>query len=79
MSNTDLVKHLCQHARGLMMSGAPLVHQIPGRAGWELRAVVQGGLRVLEKVEKLGPLAFDQRPTLKAWDAPVLLWRTLRM
>ena len=79
MSNTDLVKHLCQHAHGLMMWGAPLVHQIPGRAGWELRGVVQGGLRVLEKVEKLGPLAFVQRPTLKAWDAPVLLWRTLRM
>jgi squalene synthase HpnC len=79
LSETDLVKHLCQHARSLMMSGAPLIHQIPGRAGWELRGVVQGGLRVLEKVEKLGPLAFVQRPTLKAWDAPVLLWRTLRM
>jgi hypothetical protein len=63
----------------LMMTGAPLVHQIPGRAGLELRAVVQGGLRVLDKVEKLGPLAFVQRPTLKAWDGPVLLWRTLWM
>jgi len=79
LADAELVQQLCQHARDLMMSGAPLVHQIPGRAGWELRAVVQGGLRVLEKVEKLGPLAFVQRPTLKAWDGPALLWRTLWM
>ncbi len=79
LAESALVQQLCQHARELMMAGAPLVHQIPGRAGWELRAVVQGGLRVLDKVEKLGPLAFVQRPTLKAWDGPVLLWRTLWM
>jgi squalene synthase HpnC len=70
-----LVQQLCEHARELMMSGAPLVHQVPGRAGLELRGVVQGGLRVLEKVQKLGPEAFQKRPTLNAWDAPVLLWR----
>ena len=70
-----LVQQLCQHAHELMMSGAPLVHQVPGRAGLELRGVVQGGLRVLEKVQKLGPEAFQKRPTLNAWDAPVLLWR----
>jgi squalene synthase HpnC len=79
MNNKALVQHLCDHAYELMMAGAPLVHQVPGRAGWELRAVVQGGLRILEKVQKLGPLAFEQRPTLKAWDAPVLLWRILWM
>ena len=79
MDNKALVQHLCQHAYLLMMTGAPLVHQVPGRAGWELRAVVQGGLRVLEKVQKLGPLAFEQRATLKVWDAPVLLWRTILM
>jgi squalene synthase HpnC len=70
-----LVQQLCQHAHALMMSGAPLVHEVPGRAGLELRGVVQGGLRVLEKVQKLGPEAFQKRPTLNVWDAPVLLWR----
>ena len=79
MDNKALMQHLCQHAYTLMLSGAPLVHQVPGRAGWELRGVVQGGLRVLEKVQKLGPLAFEQRATLKAWDAPVILWRMLWM
>ena len=79
MEASQLVQELCQHARALMMSGSPLVHQVPGRAGLELRGVVQGGLRILEKVEKLGPLAFQHRPTLKAWDLPVLFWRALWM
>lgn len=74
-----LIETLCQHAHGLMLSGAPLVHQVPGRAGWELRLVVQGGLRILEKVRKLGPHALQVRPRLRAWDVPLLLWRSLWM
>ena len=42
-----------QFARALMAQGAPLVHRVPGRAGWELRAMVQGGLCVLGKVDDL--------------------------
>jgi len=75
----ELIELLCQHARHLMLSGAPLVHQVPGRAGWELRLVVQGGLRVLEKVERLGPQALQTRPRLRAWDFPLMAWRSLRM
>jgi len=74
-----LIAHCVQHARHLMASGAPLVHQVPGRAGWELRLVVQGGLRVLEKVEGLGARVLRQRPRLYALDYLVMLWRALRM
>jgi phytoene/squalene synthetase len=74
-----LIAHCVQHARQLMASGAPLVHQVPGRAGWELRLVVQGGLRVLEKVEGLGARVLRQRPRLYALDYLVMLWRALRM
>ncbi len=74
-----LIAHCVQHARRLMASGAPLVHLVPGRAGWELRLVVQGGLRVLEKVERLGAQALQQRPRLYAHDYLVMLWRALRM
>jgi squalene synthase HpnC len=74
-----LIETLCQQAGQLMASGKPLVHKIPGRAGWELRLVIQGGLRVLEKVQKLGPQAFHHRPTLRAWDIPVMFWRCLWM
>ncbi len=74
-----LIERLCQQAHDLMRQGAPLVHSVPGRAGWELRLVVQGGLRVLEKVRRLGPRAFQTRPTLGLWDVPLLFWRSLWM
>ena len=35
--------------------GAPLVHTLPGRMGWEIRLTVQGGLRILEKIERVEP------------------------
>jgi len=66
-------------ARALMQQGAPLVHRLPGRIGWELRLVVQGGLRILDKIEALGFDTFSQRPTVGAADAPLLAWRAVRM
>lgn len=66
-------------ARALMQQGAPLVHRIPGRAGWELRLVVQGGLRILDKIEALGFNSLQHRPTVGVADAPLLLWRSLWM
>jgi hydroxysqualene synthase len=74
-----LVRELCGWARGLMQRGAPLVHRLPGRFGWELRLVVQGGLRILDKIEAHGFNALSRRPTLGALDAPLLLWRALWM
>lgn len=66
-------------ARLLMLEGAPLVHRLPGRAGWELRFVVQGGLRILDKIEALGFDTFSRRPTIGASDAPRMAWRALTM
>ena len=66
-------------ARTLMRQGAPLVHAIPGRAGWELRLVVQGGLRILERIEQMNFGCLSARPSLHGFDVPVLLWRAWRM
>lgn len=74
-----LVREVCAWARALMAQGAPLVHRLPGRFGWELRLVVQGGLRVLDKIERSGFNALTHRPTVGASDAPLLAWRALRM
>jgi squalene synthase HpnC len=74
-----LVAELVGWARTLMLAGAPLVHAIAGRAGWELRFVVSGGLRILEKVDRLGGATLRTRPTLAWSDAPVLAWRALTM
>ncbi|MFN9746302.1 MAG: squalene synthase HpnC [Betaproteobacteria bacterium] len=72
-----LVRELCDWARELMQEGAPLARQVPGRAGWELRLVVQGGLRVLEKIAAMDHAALLHRPTVGVADAPLLLWRAL--
>ena len=74
-----LVQSLCRWSLTLMNDGAPLALRVPGRAGWELRLVVQGGLRILEKIDRMDHAALTQRPKLTAMDAPLLLWRALRM
>jgi hydroxysqualene synthase len=74
-----LVRELCGWARELMQRGAPLVHRLPGRFGWELRLVVQGGLRILDKIAAHGFNALGHRPTIGALDAPLLLLRALWM
>jgi squalene synthase HpnC len=74
-----LVRDLCGWTRQLMRQGEPLVHRVRGRFGWELRVVVQGGLRVLDKIQMRGFNAFGHRPTVGAADLPVMLWRSLWM
>ncbi len=74
-----LLRELCQWAQTLMRQGAPLAHKLPGRLGWELRLVVQGGLRILEKIAAMHYRTLARRPRLGALDGPVLLWRALRM
>lgn len=75
----QVLRGLCEQARTLMNSGAPLVHQVPGRMGWELRLVVQGGLRILDHIEALQHRTWLQRPTLRLTDGPLCLWRALTM
>lgn len=65
-------------ARELMLSGAPLCRQLPGRFGWEIRLTVQGGLRILEKTRRVRGDVFRQRPKLTAGDWPLLFLRALR-
>lgn len=74
-----LLAALCDWARTLMKQGAALPLRLPGRAGWELRLVVQGGLRILDKIEALQYDTLHRRPTVGAADAPLLLWRALMM
>ena len=79
-ANTDrLIMHNARVARELMLSGVPLVHTLQGRVGWELRLVVQGGLRILDKVEAQNGASLLTRATLKPWDWVVMLWRAVWM
>lgn len=75
----DLIRELVAWTRAIMLQGAPLVHRLPGRFGWELRLVVQGGLRILDIIDGLDGATIATRPVIRGSDAPRLLWRALRM
>ena len=74
-----LMRFEVERARSLMLAGAPLARRLPGRIGWELRLIVQGGLRILDAIERADYDVFRRRPTLAAADWLVLGWRALRM
>lgn len=73
-----LMRSQVEYARSMMLSGAPLARRMPGRFGWELRLIVLGGLRILEKIEAVDYDVFRQRPQLNKADWLILLWRALR-
>jgi phytoene/squalene synthetase len=74
-----LMRFQVGRARALMLSGAPLATRLGGRIGLELRTIVQGGLRIAEKLDDAGGDVFRRRPVLRAWDWPVMLGRALAM
>jgi phytoene/squalene synthetase len=67
-----------ERARALMNEGAPLGRALRGRIGLELRMIVAGGLRILEKIEQTGGDVFNHRPVLRPLDWPVMLLRAVR-
>lgn len=72
-----LISFQIERARAMLRTGAPLGHSLPGRIGLEIRATVQGGLRILEKLERARCDMFRNRPTLKWHDWPVIMARAL--
>jgi phytoene/squalene synthetase len=62
-------------AHALMIQGAPLCERVPGRAGWELKMVVQGGLKILQKCRAVNTLL--HRPRIGLMDFPSMLMRAM--
>jgi squalene synthase HpnC len=67
-----------RRARQLLLDGAPLAAALGGRIGLELRLVVQGGLRILERIDAIDGDVFSQRPVLSAGDWTLMGLRALR-
>ncbi len=68
----SLMAFQVERTRALMRSGAPLTQRLPGRIGLELRMVVAGGLRILDKIAGVDFDVFRRRPRLLAYDWPLL-------
>ena len=74
----QLMQFQVNRTRGLLNSGRPLGRMLSGRIGLELRLIIQGGLRILEKIELVRFDVFRHRPTLGAQDWALMFWRALR-
>jgi phytoene synthase len=71
----ELLAFEVARARSMLHSGAPLARALPGRIGWEIRMILQGGLRILEKIEQVRCDVFRHRPVLGPIDWPLMLGR----
>jgi phytoene synthase len=73
----DLLRFQVERARRMMLEGAPLLRQLDGRFRLEIAITVQGGLRILEKLENTGYDMFRHRPVHRWFDWPLMLFRAL--
>lgn len=74
---TALMRFEVERARQSLHFGAPLTRSLPGRIGLELRLVVHGGLRILERIDACAGDVYRRRPLLGARDWLLMSWRSL--
>ncbi|GAB4126664.1 MAG: squalene synthase HpnC [Sideroxydans sp.] len=68
-----LMRFEVDRARTLMLQGKPLGSILDGRVGLEMRMIIQGGLRILDKLQAADYDMFNRRPVLKPWDWAIML------
>lgn len=68
-----LMKFQVDRAREMMLSGKPLGTILTGRIGLEMRMIISGGLRILDKLENANYDMFRHRPVLKPLDWVIML------
>lgn len=84
-ATTTLIAACVRSARARMLKGlelpATVARRVGGFDGWraalELRCVIQGGLRILDKMQAMDHHTLVHRPKLGAWDAVVIFWKAL--
>lgn len=74
-----LMRHTVDRTRAMMLEGAPLALALRGRIGLELRMIVQGGLRILERIEHGDYDVVHHRPMLGRRDGVLIAFRALTM
>lgn len=60
----QVIRPLYQHANNLMLQGLPLGTSLKGRLGWEVRAMILGGIQTLAMLQKLPDDQLLNRPRL---------------
>jgi phytoene synthase len=68
-----LMRFQVDRARSLMLQGAPLGSILTCRIGLEMRMIIQGGLRIIAKIEAVDYDIFNKRPVLRPIDWVIML------
>ncbi|HLY96892.1 MAG: squalene synthase HpnC [Sideroxydans sp.] len=71
-----LMQFQVDRARALMLQGAPLGSILTGRIGLEMRMIIAGGLRILDKLEAANYDMFRHRPVLRPFDWVIMLLKS---
>jgi phytoene synthase len=71
-----LMRFEVHRAREMMIYGKPLGSILTGRIGLEMRLIIAGGLRILDKLEAADYDMFNRRPVLKPYDWVIMLARS---
>ena len=72
----ELIQQQIKYAREKMLFGEPLGREVSGRFGFQLRIMINGGLRILELLEQQQNDYFS-RPRLKKWDWLKMIFRSV--
>jgi phytoene/squalene synthetase len=56
-----------------MLQGAPLGSVLTGRIGLEMRMIIAGGIRILDKIKAADYDVFNRRPVLRPLDWVIML------
>ncbi|HOY69818.1 MAG TPA: squalene synthase HpnC [Methylotenera sp.] len=67
----------CQRASTLMQIGKPLGRVLKGRIGFELRMMIAGGERIIDKITAVRGDVFKLRPTLHVGDWLIIFFKAL--
>ncbi len=67
------MKFQVERTRALMLQGAPLGSILSGRIGLEMRMIIAGGLRILDKIAAVDYDVFNKRPVLRPLDWVIML------
>ena len=72
----QLMQFQVQRARELMNEGIPLGSILTGRIGLEMRLIIAGGKRILDKLEAVQFDMFHYRPVLRPWDWVIMFGKS---
>tara|TARA_R110002095_G_scaffold172230_5_gene149649 strand:+ start:1590 stop:2567 length:978 start_codon:yes stop_codon:yes gene_type:complete len=73
----ELMQFEVQRARQFLLDGLPLVPQLPGRLQIDIDLFAQGGLKILNHIERLNFNVWEKRPVVSRFELFLLLMQCL--